>query len=127
MTGGSGHLSLHQGRLQLTVPSRISALRNRQLDGARAAPDLDLAADELSDDTPFRTQVELREALVALRARELSLALGTLLIVAGVLVVLTAFMASYAAVAPIGMIGGGVALIRFGGRQPESPMRAPGC
>lgn len=89
-------------------------------------PELDLEPDDRTGDTS-RAQVELQEASVALRARELSLALGTVLIVAGTLVALIAAVAPHAAVVPIGMIGGGIALIRFGGRQPEPPIRAPSC
>jgi hypothetical protein len=65
------------------------------------------------------SELELRQASLVVRARELSLGLGTLLILAGILVALVAALEATASIAPVGLIGGGIALLRFGGRRPE--------
>jgi hypothetical protein len=78
--------------------------------------------------------LEALEASICLRARERSLGLGTLLIVAGVLIAgIVALMFHDAGapvgligsgLAPVGLIGGGINLIRFGGRPPDSRRRS---
>jgi hypothetical protein len=77
---------------------------------------------DLADGRSNRVQArfddfEAREASLRLRARELSLSLGRLLIVAGILAALLIAAFGHGEIAPIGLISGGIALIRFGGRS----------
>lgn len=65
------------------------------------------------------SELELRQASLDIRARRLSLTLATLLIVAGISVALIGVLTETTAFAPFGLIGGGIALVRFGGRRPD--------
>jgi hypothetical protein len=85
----------------------------------RVAADVDPTRRPFADSKLTVSDLELRQASLGVRARELSLSLGTLLILAGILVALVAALTATASIAPIGLIGGGVALLRFGGRPPE--------
>jgi hypothetical protein len=98
----------------LSAASPASTLRPR-----RIAADLDPARAPSTAPKLAVSELELREESLGVRARELSLTLGTLLILAGILVALIAALTATATIGPIGLIGGGIALLRFGGRRPE--------
>lgn len=59
------------------------------------------------------SKLELRQITIGLRAQELSLVLGALLIFAGILAAFIAARTTAVGIAPFGLIGGGVALLRM--------------
>jgi hypothetical protein len=63
--------------------------------------------------------LELEAASLAVLARRLSLALGVLLILSGILVTAVTEIALPGVLAPVGLLATGVSLIRFGGRVPD--------
>jgi hypothetical protein len=99
----------------LNAANPASALQRR-----RVAADVDPARTSPSSPKQRVSELELRQASLGLRTREFSLVLGTLLIFAGILAALIAARTTAAGTAPFGLIGGGVALLRFAGRRSES-------
>jgi hypothetical protein len=66
-----------------------------------------------------RRDLELEAISLTLAARRLSLALGALLILTGALMITWITISLPAAIGPVGLIGAGVGLIRFGGRSSD--------
>lgn len=66
-----------------------------------------------------RERLELLEIELCVLGRLASLFLGAILVLAGLFVAVNSLMDLGDLVAPIGLIGGGTGLIRFGGRPPD--------
>jgi hypothetical protein len=79
----------------------------------------------LAESRTTRYELDLREARLGLRSREIALVLGTLLVVAGVVLAFYARPETYGLIAPGSLIGAGIVFVRFAGGQ-EATARGRG-